>query len=249
MTSVRSILNCIGVTATRVALLSSLFGFSRGQMPTDPDSSVTAQVSVLEKIRDVQGQHIHLNVIRVGFDAIAGDTARDRARERADYAVYRIHRIFRQVNLGIGRVEHYVISAAEADGRDDLGSSSDARDLWRSFSVPNDGLDVFVVRTISGNFVGISPVGGSCSKGSKRGGLIGGRINRGDEGVARTFAHEVGHFLGLDHNHGDDCPSSDAARRRLMAQTRCVPDIRDSVTLISSEGTTMRGHCSVQEGC
>jgi hypothetical protein len=69
------------------------------------------------------------------------------------------------------------------------------------------------------------------------------------DGVARTFAHEIGHYLGLSHNHGDDCPTATSGRNRLMAQTRCAVSLRDSTDLTNSERSTMRGHCIVKGGC
>jgi hypothetical protein len=258
MVSLRAILACVGVQQANVSVLRDFFGFSRRRLPTDPDADTTARVSLATAIRGVQGRHIHLNVIRVGFDAIPAAT-RPAAVDRLDYAVYKTRNIFRQRNLGVGRVQHWVITSAEADGADDIGSESEAQDLWRSWSVQNNGLDVFVVRTISASFVGYSPIGGSCKKGSKDDGLLGGQIDRAADGVARTFAHEIGHFLGLKHNHGNgtgctNCPSSDAGKSNLMAQTRCTTcsggaGVRDSTLLTSSQGNTIRGHCSVRKGC
>src|SRR5262249_31994663 len=145
--------------------------------------------------------------------------------------------------------EHYRITAAESNGRDDLGSESEADDLENEWSVPNDGIDVFLVRNISDDFVGISPRPGDCGKGGKDDGLIGGEINRGFEAFSRTMAHEIGHFLDLPHNHGDDnCPSTTAGQNNLMAQTRCAISERDSVLLTTSQGNTMRGRCQVRNG-
>jgi hypothetical protein len=95
-------------------------------------------------------------------------------------------------------------------------------------------------------------VGGSCDKDSKDDGVLGGEINREPEGFSRTFAHEIGHFLGLSHNHDDgECPATTAGRMRLMAQTGCAQtiDLRTTINLTSGEGSTMRGHCSVRSGC
>ena len=249
MASLRSLMNCIGAdTSGEFSVLRRFFGFIRSRVPTDPDSSVTASVSMLQKMRTLDGRHIHLNVIRVGFDLVADG---DEALEKLDYAIYRIHNIYRPVSLGVGRVLHFFIDSSDADGADDLGSEDEADELSDDWSVDNSGIDVFVVRNISDDdFVGISPVPGSCNKPSKDDGLIGGEIGRDFERVARTFAHEVGHFLGLSHNHDDgECPTSNAGLSNLMAQTGCVPSIRDSVVLTSGQGSTMRGHCSVRNGC
>jgi hypothetical protein len=262
MSSLRQSAACVGASGN-FSLMRDFFGFVRSRLPPDPEDA-DAEVSIRRQMDALKGRHVHLNVIRVGFDAIpAAD--RPAAFERLDSAVYRTRIVFRQRNLGVGRVLHRHIPAADANGFDDIGSTSEAEELWQSWSVPNNGIDVFMVRTImvppdQDGFVGRSPVGGSCSKGSKADGLLGGQIDRPAEQVARTFAHEIGHFLGLSHNHDDgrnctNCPTTAAGRRNLMAQTRCTsadcggPGVRDSMVLTSAQGTTMRGHCSVRPGC
>ncbi len=262
MASVRAILNCLGVdTDQELSILGDLFGFIRRRVPTDPDTTVTAEVSMLGLIRSVQGEHVHLNVIRVGFDALS-DTAEAEGLHKLDYSIYRIRDIYSQVNLGVGRVEHYFITAAESGGRDDIGSDNEADALSDEWSVDNNGIDCFVVRNIStSDFVGISPVGGSCDKPSKRDGLVAGEIERSSddaldfERVARTFAHEIGHFLGLSHNHDDgECPNT-AGRRNLMSQTGCITNggvaanVRAATELSSGQGDDMHDHCSVRGGC
>jgi hypothetical protein len=161
------------------------------------------------------------------------------------------------VNLGVGRVLHWFIDAADADGKDDLGSEGEADDLIAEWSVPNDGIDAFVVRNISDpDFVGkASDIPGECDKEAKDDGVVAGEIGRAFEDFSRTFAHEVGHHLGLSHNHGGDpdCPDTTNGCNNLMAQTRCATSCgggtRTAVLLTSGQGSTMRDHCSVQDGC
>ncbi len=250
MKSVRAGLSCIGISGNgERSVLRDLFGFWRGAVPADPDTSVTASVSVTQHLRGLAGRHVHLNVITVGFDALSS-AGQDLADRKIDYAIYRTRNIFASAGLGVGRVGHYVITTAEANGRDDLGSESEADDLSDEWSVPNDGLDCFVVRNISdSDFVGISPRPGDCDKGGKDDGLVAGEIGRGFEAFSRTFAHEIGHFLNLPHNHGDNCPTSTAGQNNLMAQTRCAISTRDSVLLTSSQASTMRGRCQARSGC
>jgi hypothetical protein len=237
---------CVGASGN-FSVMRDVLGFVRGRLPPDP-SGIDASVSMREQIEAVAAKHVHLNIIRVGFDAMSS-TDQATAMERIDFAILRVRQIYRPVNLGVGRVMHWFIDQADADGADDIGSEGEAEDLWDAWSVPNNGLDVFLVRTISADFIGLSPVGGACNKNDKDDGLVGGRIDRDADGVARTFAHEIGHYLGLSHTHGDDCPSSTAARNRLMSQTRCAISNRNSVNLTSGEGSTMRGHCTVRNGC
>ncbi len=238
MASVRSILNCIGVnTSGNVSVLRRLFGFIRQRVPTDPVSSVTAQVSVLKQLNSLQGRHIHLNIIRVGIDNFTSAEV-----DKIEYSIYKARNILNTRSLGIGRVNHYNVTSGQANGRDDIGSDDEAEDLTQEWTVSNNGLDVFMVDNISAGFVGLSPVPGPCDKDAKgMNGVLGGEVNRGSERVARTFAHEIGHYLGLPHRNND--PDN------LMAQTSVANSVRNSVELSSGQGNTIRGHCSVQNGC
>jgi hypothetical protein len=246
MASVRSALTYLGVSpSSNASVLRNLCGFNRNRAPTDPDPSTVSQVSLLNHLNSLKGKHVHVNVIRVGID-----NATDADLDKIDYAIYRARNIYRTVSLGLGRVEHYAVPASDANGRDDLGSQSEAEDLTHDWSVPNNGIDLFIVRNISAtDFIGISPVGGPCDKNDKNmNGVISGHINLGTEQLARTFSHEMGHYLGLKHNHGDNCPSSAAERDNLMAQSRCANSVRNSVILTGSQGNTIRGHCFVRDG-
>ncbi len=254
MASVKSIMNCIGVdTSGTVSVLFHSFGFFRARVPADPCSPGTAQVSLLDHLKSLKGEHVHLNIIRVGIDNFTAAEV-----DKIDSAIFRARNIYRTVNLGVGRVEHYDVTSGAAGGKDDLGSEDEAEDLTHDWTVPNNGLDVFMVDNITANpdFVGISPIEGPCDKDDKgQNGVIGGEVNRPTADIARTFAHEIGHYLGLEHNHGGrpDCPDTTAGCNNLMAQTRCAIScgggVCQAINLTGSQGNTVRDHCSVQSGC
>ncbi len=247
--SVREALNAMGLgNKANPSVMADVFGYWRRRAPTDPATGSPVVPSLAQQFDGLSGRHLHLNIIEVGLDTLSSADLAD-ADDRVDYAVHRIRQIYRTRQLGLGRVLYYWITAAESNGRDDLGSESEADTLSDEWSVDNDGVDMFIVRIISDtDFVGISPVPGDCNKGDKADGMVGGEVNREAEGFSRTAAHELAHFLDLSHNHGDDCPTSDTDRDNLMAQTRCARSLRTSVLLTSGQGTTMRGRCQVRPG-
>ncbi len=251
MASLRALMNCMAVdTSGNNSVLRDFFGFLRARVPTDPDNTVIAEVSMLRHVRGLQGRHFHLNIVQVGFDLLANI---DNGWEMLDYCTYRTRNIYRTRGLGLGRVLHFELLSANARGYDSIGSNAEARDMWEDFGVTNDGIDAFVVRTRNSGFSGggLSPINGDCSNGTDDDGNWAGDVStRSFEGLSRTFAHEIGHYLSLPHNHPDGgCPSTNAGRNRLMAQTGCVISVRDSVILTSDEGGDARGHCIVKAGC
>ena len=254
--SARTLLSRVGANpAADQSLLLRLFGFRRRRVPADPVAGVTASVSLRALAEDYERPHIHVNVIAMGFDAFgAGEAA---AIEELDYCVLRLRDIYRPRNIGVRRVLHFEVDAADADGFDVIAGGDEATDLWRSFSVDNNGIDAFVVRSISG-LLGRSPRPGRCSKGNKRDGLVAGGVQASHDSISRTFAHEIGHYLGLRHNHDDgtgtqNCPTTTTTRRNLMAQTRCTDNppavtVRNAILITGAQGSTMRDHCMVRGG-
>jgi hypothetical protein len=217
--SLRRIAECIGLSA-RVSVLSDFYGMlNRPRRP----------LSLLQQLRLLQGPHVHLNLIRVGIESFtAGDEA------AIDRALEQTRAIFATVGLGVGRVVRYLIGTADANGREHIEDTGEARALADEWTVPDDALDVFLVLTFAGIIGGYSPIPGSCDKNRKgRSGAVVAVDNGPFLGVG--LAHEVGHYLGLDHVR-------DPAN--LM-----FDDGLPGMNLTSSQGATMRRHCSVKPGC
>lgn len=218
MASLRQICQCQGITGD-ISLVRGFFGFWN-RVPED--------VSVLTQVRRVQGRHVHVNLITVG-------TFVDADNQEVSAALQATRDFYAQVNLGVGRAEWYHISAADANGRDHIGSDGEAEALTDEWTVPNHALDIFFVLTYSGTTIGLSRVDGPCNKDAK--GMDGSVVAI--EGSVNTtgfvFAHEAGHYLGLHH-------SSDAGN--LMFGT--VPN---GGNLTAGQGNNMRNHCFTVSGC
>jgi Metallo-peptidase family M12 len=244
--SIRTLAGCIGISGP-FSILGDFFGFARRRLPPDP-TNVRVEVSLREQITRLKGTHSNLNVIAVGSDQFT-----DNDYIEIDYSIFKLRNVYRPVGVGIGRVQHWVVSTADANGLDSPTTTGDLEDLTQDWTVPNDGIDLFVPHNMSvpsngGQILGRSPVDGPCDKDAK--GMNGATCGLwGSEQTARTFAHELGHYFGLSHNHGDTCPTGTTERDNLMAQSRCAISTRDSVLLTSSQGDNMDDHCSINAGC
>lgn len=273
MASLRDLADCVEArryASGRRSLLRHYFGFRRRALPTPPDGSAPS-VSVLDWVRGVQRQHIHINIVRVGSDSFT-----DADLEQIDYGTYRVREIYGD-ELGVGRVRHYHVETADADGLDTPSSTADMREITDSWGGQRNGIDVFVPFSYSDpNSLGMLPaegdeeIIGSCRDGEDTqpdGVVLGRRLN--DEGYARTFAHEIGHYLGLQHppdaspvTTANTCgppgtTTNDTSRPcALMAQTcqaqtlcgRPVP-LHDATDLNDTETRDMGDHCITREAC
>ncbi len=221
MSSVRDIMTCIG-RPQGGSIVRHLFGY-----PVLPK-----EISVRDQIEVMQGRHYHVNVIRVAPEDMASGSVR-----QICYSLQVTREIFGSVGLGLGRIEWYHISATEAGSHAVIDSEGEAEDLTDDWTVPNSALDLFVVRQINGAD-GWSAVDGSCDKDSK--GMTGSVVELypgNDPYAANGFAHEMGHYLGLDHvaDTGNFIGGNGAS---------------DSWTgIFNWQGDDMKGHCFTRLGC
>ena len=135
-----------------------------------------------------------LNIILV-----AEDTFTAANRQQVVDSIEITRQIYGQVSLGITAIEWHGISAADAGAFAVIDSGAEAQDLTSRWTIPNQLLDVFVVRSMNGAD-GWSAVNGSCDKAGTKamtGSVV--SLNGTTANSGNTFAHEIGHYLGLDH--------------------------------------------------
>jgi hypothetical protein len=173
-------------------------------------------------------RHLDLNMICVGFEDF---TATDMANMNNAIQVTRA--IYSNVRLNVRNVSFWQISLSDAGANAVIDSQAEAEDLTWDWTVANGALDVFVVRVMNGAD-GWSPLNGSCNKNAK--GMTGTvvSLNGSPSYIANTLAHEIGHYLGLDHvpDTGNFIGGDGAS---------------DSFTgIFAWQGTIMRRHCFVR---
>ncbi|HET7272099.1 MAG TPA: hypothetical protein VFI90_13560, partial [Rubrobacter sp.] len=163
--SIRDLAGCVGISGS-FSILGDFFGFARRRLPPDP-TGVRVEVSLKEQITRLRGVHSNLNVIAVGSDQFTdGDYI------QIDYSIIKLRNVYRPVGVGIGRVQHWVVSTADANGLDTPTTEGDLEDLTQDWTVPNDGIDLFVPHNMSipsngGQLLGRSAIDGPCDKDAK----------------------------------------------------------------------------------
>lgn len=142
--------------------------------------------------------------------------------------------IYAQAGLNIGVVRRYAISAAQAGALEIIDSEAEARQLSNDWTVPNHALDVFVVKSLNGAD-GWSAVGGSCDKNETSGRMTGSvvSLNGSLANSGNTFAHEMGHYLGLQHI---------AAADNFIGNNGAS---NSNTNIFDWQGSTMKAHCFV----
>lgn len=240
MESLKQGANCIGINSNNFSVLRHFFGFFRGTLPPDP-TGADVTVSLKKQLGLLEGDHFHVNVIAVGVDNFT-----DSDDIEVDYSIFKLRNVYDNVGIGVGRVEHYGVDEADADGLHAPTTKGQLEDITDKWVVWNNGIDLFIpsdmnVSSNGGSILGRSAVDGPCEDKDDKG--MNGSVSGlwGDEQTARTVAHELGHYLTLEHRNSE--PDN------LMCQSGKANSIRDSVLLTNGQGNDCKDHCMTKPGC
>jgi hypothetical protein len=138
--------------------------------------------------------------------------------------------LYRQVGIRLRDAGHFDILAASAGGYPTIDSDSEAESLTDDWTVPNVAIDLFCVPLYVGTVAGLSPVDGPCDKNAK--GMDGSVVER-TAPLNVIIAHELGHYLGLEHNSG---------AANVMNGTAAA----GNTVLSSGQGASIKDHCFVR---
>jgi hypothetical protein len=155
--------------------------------------AATAATTALFRLLKPGDRHVDVNIILVGSD---GFTTANRTQVNDSIAIMRS--IYEKVGLGVRVAGRFAIPLTQANGHESIENGGEASDLTSEWTVANDAVDVFVVKVMT-DADGRSPLNGPCDKNAK--GMTGSvvSLNGSTANSGNTFAHEVGHYLGLDH--------------------------------------------------
>jgi hypothetical protein len=226
--------NCLGQSGS-ISVTRNVFGYVYG-LPTLP-------IRLKEHLDLIKGRAFNLSVIFVGHaSGFTGTTSRADA-DRITYSIQRMREIYAQANLGVRKIYWTHIPEADVGAYTTITDKNEAENLTEDWSANNDGIDVFFVQNIL-NAGGWSDKDGTCDKSDK--GMSGAvlEVSGSDAFTGVLLAHEVGHYLGLGTG------SSSTNVMGVDSNNDGIDEISSaSINLTSSQGTTMRSHCSTKGGC
>lgn len=224
MASIRELAACLELPGN-FSILQDFFGYI---------TPVPQPISLLRQAQLLQGPYINLNLIQVGvYD---GDPQRVM---RMNVGLQFTRQVYDNVDLGIGRVDYYELAASEkVNGFTIITSGTEAIDLTNEWFAPGYAIDAFFVIFIA-DALGYTTVDGPCNKSQHyqgfyyvATGVVVATDMPGNLGI--TLAHEIGHYLGLEHQ-GDV--------NNLMYEGAVATQ------LAPWQAEKIKGHCFVLPGC
>jgi hypothetical protein len=199
-------------------------------------------LSVKNHLNLIKDTAFNLSVILVAHDPgfTGAFTSADTIRMQA--AVDRMRGLYAQVGLGIRKIYWQYIPPDQANGYS-VVDASEATQLTEDWSGDNDGIDMFIVTTIT-DAGGWSKTNGSCDKdvSGRTGAVIEQKSDQNYWGI--LMAHEVGHYLGLSHANDKDNVMGDDSNGDGIGEIDS-----GSIELTQTQGNTMKSHCSIRASC
>jgi hypothetical protein len=182
--------------------------------------------------------HFDLNVIVVGADKFT-----PAQQQQVNDSIQVMRSIYAPLGPTVGTVSRFSISAANSRGLHIIVHVADAEKLADLFSVKsNEAIDLFVVA----NLVladGWSPRPGKCPKlirKNLRSPVV--SLNGTSANSGNSFAHEIGHFLGLPHAEDD----SSLVGPSLVASNFMRHDSGTNTSMTQAQSDRMRSHCTIR---
>lgn len=184
---------------------------------------------------------IGYNIIRVGDFTGSERNEYKRAAEQVASG------IFRTRDMTVYGVELYRIEGTPELDADKaryrfIDNQGEIDAIRNTYTVDNWYLDVFFVEGRWDGSFGSSPVNGPVDKEGDSSGLV---LRRDSDTVnlGQTFAHEAGHYLGLEHADEDDgCVDTDPSSPTISDNFIFSSSRRDSAVITGCQINKMRQH-------
>lgn len=197
----------------------------------------------------VRRRQIWRTMLVVGYNVIRiGDFTQAERQEYRRAAAEVASGIFSSRDLSVHDVELYRIEGSPSQDADKqryrfINDDNEGHQLMAAYSVSNWYFDVFFVEGIwDGSFGFVYGVNNPVDKQGDRSGIV---IRRDGDTVnlGQTFAHETGHYLGLEHaDEEDGCADTNPVDPDIDDNFIFSSSKRDSDVITACQMLTMRKH-------